>query len=169
MNLRGPAVPSFFLCILITKEQILELAFEHLKSTDKFVTHCTVLPGNHIEILIDGDTPVLISECVNLSRFIEKRFDREKEDFSLEVSSHGATNPLVNVRQYKKHIGKNLEIKLLDGNKEEGELTEIEESGIVIKYKLREKKPVGKGKITVEKTQSIPFNQIKETKIKLKF
>lgn len=154
---------------MITKEHILALAEEHLKTTDKFVTRCTVSPGNHIELLIDGDTAVQISECVELSRFIEKSLDREKEDFSLEVSSHGATNPLVNVRQYKKHIGKTLEVKLLDGNKEEGELSEIEESGIVIKFKVRENKPIGKGKITVEKTQNIPFNQIKETKIKLKF
>lgn len=154
---------------MITKEHILALAEEHLKTTDKFVTRCTVSPVNHIELLIDGDTAVQISECVELSRFIEKSLDREKEDFSLEVSSHGATNPLVNVRQYKKHIGKTLEVKLLDGNKEEGELSEIEESGIVIKFKVRENKPIGKGKITVEKTQNIPFNQIKETKIKLKF
>lgn len=154
---------------MITKEHILALVEEHLKTTDKFVTRCTVSPGNHIELLIDGDTAVQISECVELSRFIEKSLDREKEDFSLEVSSHGATNPLVNVRQYKKHIGKTLEVKLLDGNKEEGELSEIEESGIVIKFKVRENKPIGKGKITVEKTQNIPFNQIKETKIKLKF
>ena len=154
---------------MITKEHILALAEEHLKTTDKFVTRCTVSPVNHIELLIDGDTAVQISECVELSRFIEKSLDREKEDFSLEVSSHGATNPLVNVRQYKKHIGKTLEVKLIDGNKEEGELSEIEESGIVIKFKVRENKPIGKGKITVEKTQNIPFNQIKETKIKLKF
>jgi ribosome maturation factor RimP len=167
--LRGPKVPSFIHQDLITKEQIVELAESHLAATDKFVTKCNVGPGNHIEIWIDGETPVQISDCVSLSRFIEGSLDREKEDFSLEVSSHGATNPLTDKRQFKKHIGKNFEIKLNDGSNAEGELIQLGEEDLTIRYKVRENKPIGKGKITVEKQQTIPFITIKESKIKLKF
>jgi ribosome maturation factor RimP len=155
--------------ILITKEQIFALADEHFKGTDKFVTKVNASTGNHIEVFIDGETAVTISDCVDLSRHIEKSLDREKEDFSLEVSSHGAANPLVNYRQYKKHLGKTFEIKLNDNTKHEGELIEFNEQELTIKYSVRENKPIGKGKITVEKQEKIPFNSIKESKIKLKF
>ncbi len=154
---------------MINKEQILEIAKTHLDGTDKFITKCNVGPGNHIEVLMDGDTAVQISDCVDLSRHIEKSLDREKEDFSLEVSSHGATNPLVHYRQYKKHMGKTFEVKLNDLSKIEGDLIELTEKSITLSYKVRENKPVGKGKITVEKKETIPFNNIKESKIKLKF
>ncbi len=154
---------------MIAKEQILQLAEAHLNGTDKFVTKINVSPGNTIEVFIDGDTAVNIKDCVALSRFIEGSLDREKEDFAIEVSSHGAASPLVNQRQYKKHIGKTFEIKLNDDTKHEGELVEYNENELVIKYSARENKPIGKGKVTVEKKETIPFKTIKESKIKLKF
>lgn len=154
---------------MITKEQILQLAEAHLNGTDKFVTKINVSPGNTIEVFIDGDTAVNIKDCVALSRFIEGSLDRDKEDFAIEVSSHGAASPLVNQRQYKKHIGRTFEIKLNDNSKHEGELVEYNENELIIKYSARENKPIGKGKITVEKKETIPFKTIKESKIKLKF
>lgn len=167
--MRGPTSPLLLRKILITKEKILALAEEHFKETDKFVTKINVTSGNHIEVFIDGDTAVSIKDCVALSRFIEGSFDRDKEDFSLEVSSHGAANPLINFRQYKKHLGKTFEVKLNNDAIHEGELVELNEEGLTLKYSVRENKPLGKGKITVEKQDRIPFNTIKESKIKLKF
>lgn len=154
---------------MISKEYILSLAQTHFEGTDKFVTKVNIGSGNLIEVLIDGDNPVTIKDCVALSRFIEGSLDREKEDFALEVSSHGAASPLVNIRQYKKHIGKTFEIKLIDNSVHEGLLTDFNESDIILTYNARENKPVGKGKITVEKKEIIQFNTIKEAKIKLKF
>jgi ribosome maturation factor RimP len=154
---------------MIAKEQILRLAEEHFKGTDRFITNVNVKPGNLIEILIDGETPVNIKDCVTLSRFIEGNLDREKEDFALDVSSHGAASPLVDKRQYKKHIGKTIELKLEDNTQHEGELVEFSENELTIKYSTRENKTIGKGKVTVEKKETIPFTTIKESKIKLKF
>lgn len=154
---------------MVSKEHILSLAQQHFEGTDKFVTKIHVGTGNTIEVLIDGDTPVNIKDCVALSRFIEGNLDREKEDFALEVSSHGAASPLVNIRQYKKHIGKIFEIKLNDNTVHEGELASFNESEIQLKFTARENKPIGKGKINVEKKETIQFNTIKEAKIKLKF
>jgi ribosome maturation factor RimP len=154
---------------LIAKEQILQLAEAHFNGTDKFVTSINVTSGNVIDVLIDGDTAVTIKDCVGLSRFIEGNLDREKEDFALQVSSHGAVNPLVNQRQYKKHIGKTFEIKLTDDTHHEGELVEFNENELILKYNTRESKAIGKGKVTVEKKETIPFKTIKESKIKLKF
>lgn len=154
---------------MITKEQILDLAHLHLGNGPLFVTGIKIGSDNRINVFIDGDKGVSIADCVELSRFIEKSLDRDKEDFSLDVSSHGAATPLVMPRQYPKHIGRDFEIKLLDGSTAEGTLVECNDEFIKLEYSVRENKPVGKGKVTVTKEQIINYNQIKESKIKLKF
>jgi ribosome maturation factor RimP len=155
--------------ILIAEEHIMQLANNHLENSDLFVTAINIGADNHINVFIDGDRGVSIADCVALSRFIEKNLDREKEDFSLDVSSHGATSPLLSPRQYTKHIGRDLEVKLLDGSKAEGCLVSSNDDHITLQYSLREPKAIGKGKVTVTKEQIIEHKQIKESKIKLKF
>lgn len=154
---------------MITKEHILNLAAEHLKGTDVFVTGIKISSDNSIHLYIDGDKGVTIDNCVALSRAIESKLDREKEDFALDVSSHGATTPLAMPRQYPKHVGRNFEIKLLDGSKAEGTLVMCNPEQIVLEYTVRENKPIGKGKTNVTKQHVINYNQIKESKIKLKY
>lgn len=155
--------------ILITKEQILNLANAHLNGSSVYVTNIKVGADNHISINIDGDKGVNIDDCVALSRAIESALDRDKEDFSLDVSSHGATTPIVLPRQYTRHIGRTLEVKLLDGNKAEGELIKLNDNGFTLRYSVREAKPIGKGKVTVTKEQNLLFSEIKEARIKLKY
>jgi ribosome maturation factor RimP len=154
---------------LISKEHILELAQDHLKDTNMYVTGIKIGSDNHISLFIDGDEGVTIKDCVALSRAIEGNLDRNKEDYALDVSSHGATTPLVLPRQYPKHIGRSFEIKLTDGSKAEGDLVACNNEEIKLEYSTRENKPVGKGKITVVKQQTIKYDQIKESKIKLKY
>jgi len=156
--------------ILIQKEHILTLANQHLEgNTGVFVTDIRIGAGNIIQVFIDGDKGITIDDCVSLSRAIESALDRNKEDFSLDVSSHGATSPLLLPRQYAKHIGRTLEIKLTDGGKAEGELILCNSTGVVLQYSVRENKPVGKGKITVTKQLEVPFANVKEARIKLKY
>lgn len=154
---------------MITKEHILELASKHLQGSDVYVTGLKIGSDNHISIFIDGDNGVNIDNCVSLSRAIEGQLDREKEDFALDVSSHGATTPLTLPRQYRRHLGRTFEVKLLDGSRAEGNLIAFDEREIKLEYSVRENKPIGKGKVTVVKQQIIPFEQIKESRIKLKY
>ena len=154
---------------MISPETIEQLASEHLKNTELFVTGIKIGSDNQINVFIDGDKGVTIADCVALSRFIEGSLDREKEDFSLDVSSHGANKPLLLPRQYTKHIGRGFEIKLIDGGSVEGNLIECNNEEIKLEFSVRENKPIGKGKVTVLKQQTIKYNQIKESKIKLKF
>jgi len=154
---------------LITKEHILKLLNQHLGNGSIFVTGIKVGSDNAIHVFLDGDTGVTIADCVAASRFLEKNLDSEKNDFSLDVSSHGATTPLVMPRQYTKHIGRDFEIKLLDDTKLIGTLTEFNTNELKLEYTEREDKAIGKGKVNVIKHHIIPHNQIKESKIKLKF
>lgn len=137
--------------------------------SDLFLIDFSVSADNAIKVVIDGDNGVLVEDCMFVSRAIEHNLDREKHDFSLEVLSSGATTPLVLPRQYKKHVGRNLEIKTNDDQNIEGELKEVNEQGVVLKWKTREPKPIGKGKVTVTKEADVTFNDIKEAKVKIKF
>ena len=119
-------------------------------------------------IILDGDYEVTVEDCMKVSREIEHNIDREEIDFSLEVASVGATSPLKAVRQYIKNIGRKLEVRTLRG-KFEGELAAVTEDMITLKWKTRESKPVGKGKITVQKKREIALSDIQEAKVILKF
>lgn len=155
--------------ILITKEHILSLATEHLKDSPLFVTGIRISSDQQINLFIDGDQGVTIKDCVELSRAIESNLDRTKDDFALDVSSHGATTPLTLPRQYLKHIGRTFEIRLEDGTKLEADLVACTPENITVETSARENKPLGKGKITVTKQHIINHTQIKESKVKLKF
>ncbi len=150
-----------------TVKELLDKALNERK--DLFLIDFEILSDNTIRIVLDGDQGILVEDCMFVSRAIEHNLDREEQDFSLEVTSSGATSPLVLPRQYNKHVGRNLEVKTNEGDNLEGQLAEANEEGIVLKWKTREPKPVGKGKVTVTKEATIAFGDIKEAKVKIKF
>lgn len=133
-----------------------------------FLIDFTIGSDNKIKVVIDGDHGVTVADCVKISRAIEHNLNREEEDFSLEVASAGAGAPLIMPRQYKKNIGRKLEVETLTA-KYEGDLTVVEENHIVLEWKAREPKPIGKGKVTVQKREEIGFSDIRKAKVVLKF
>ncbi|WP_138432272.1 ribosome assembly cofactor RimP [Winogradskyella algicola] len=150
-----------------TVKDLLNQALDQRK--DLFLIDFEILSDNTIRVVIDGDKGVLVEDCIFISRAIEHNLDREEQDFSLEVTSCGATAPLQLPRQYNKHIGRNLEVKTVEGDKVEGQLVDVNAKDITLKWKTREPKPVGKGKVTVIKEVNIAFENIKEAKVKIKF
>ncbi len=148
-------------------EKLLQEALDQRE--DLFLIDFEVLSDNTIRVVLDGDNGVLVEDCMFVSRAIEHNLDREEQDFSLEVTSAGATSPLILPRQYKKHIGRNLEVKTNDDQKLEGELTEADDEHIVLRWKTREPKPVGKGKVTVTKEVTVIYDNVKQAKVKIKF
>jgi len=150
-----------------TVEDLLQNALNERQ--DLFLIDFSLSGENAIKIVIDGDNGVLVEDCMFVSRAIEHNIDREEHDYSLEVLSSGAATPLTLPRQYKKHVGRNLEVNTLDGQSLEGELTDVNDKGVVLKWKAREPKPIGKGKVTVAKEANVAFENIKEAKVKIKF
>lgn len=136
---------------------------------DLFLISFDVLPDNTIKIIIDGDKGVLVEDCIFISRAIEHNLDREEQDFSLEVLSAGATEPLINVRQYMKNIGRTLSVKTKDNETIEGTLAQANEDKILLEWKTREPKPVGKGKVTVKKEAEIAYDAISKAQVVIKF
>lgn len=154
---------------MISTTLIRELAENKLKENESFLVDITVSAMNKIRVTIDNFKGVSIQECVGVSRFIENQLDRESEDFELEVSSPGLDQPFKVLQQYQKYLGREVEIKLIDGQKTEGKLTAVNKIEIELEQVSKEKIEGKKGKQTVVKKLNLPFEKIKETKIIIKF
>lgn len=151
------------------KEQAEALLDQVLKENPElFLIDFSVSPANHIKIIIDGDNGVALEDCMTVSRAIEHNLDRETTDFSLEVTSPGATEAMTMPRQYQKNIGRKLKVKTSESTIE-GTLVEASDEGVTLEWKAREPKPVGKGKITVVKTKAVPYTEIIKANVVLKF
>ena len=151
------------------KEKVAKLLDKALEENESiFLIDFSISPSNKIKITLDGDHGVTLQDCINFSRAIEHNLDREEEDFSLEVESAGAASPIVLPRQYNKNIGRTLEVKTLE-DKIEGKLTAATAETITLEWKAREPKPVGKGKVTVQKKQEIAISDVQEAKVVIKF
>jgi len=150
-------------------KRVRSLVDEALKENESlFLIDLKMAEDNSIRIVVDGDQGVPLSECIRISRHVEHNLNRDEEDFSLEVTSPSITDPIQDRRQFNKNIGRILQIKT-DTGSFEGKLTEILDDKLVLQWKVREPKPVGKGKITVEKREVFPIENISEAKVKIIF
>lgn len=134
---------------------------------DVFLVDIRIKPTNNIKVFIDGDQGVSIDRLVSYNRKLYKQLEEEQlfpnGDFSLEVSSPGLDEPLRLHRQYVKNIGRLVEVVDLEGKRTEGTLLEVTETGIVVE------EIKGKGKKTESVQHAFSFDNIKTTKIQIKF
>ena len=136
-------------------------------SGDIFLVEVKVIPGNNIKVFLDADNGITIDKCIKINRALYNQIEESdifpNGDFSLEVSSPGVDEPLKLHRQYKKNIGRTIEVTMNDGSKREGKLTGVNDEEIIIEERS------GQGKKTVIKTTNILFNQVKHTKVLVTF
>jgi ribosome maturation factor RimP len=133
-----------------------------------FLIDLSINESNHIRVIIVGDEGVKVEHCMAVSRGIEHNLDREEVDFSLEVLSAGVSEPLTLGRQYQKNLGRTLHIRTKTETIE-GKLTAVDEEDVTLEWKAREPKPIGKGKVTVEKKAVVPYQNIVEAKVMVTF
>ncbi|WP_203294470.1 ribosome assembly cofactor RimP [Luteirhabdus pelagi] len=152
------------------KERVKELIDKALhENPSLFLLDFTVTDDNRIKVIVDGDQGVTVEDCIQLSRAIEHNLDREEEDFSLDVMSAGVSEPLQMPRQYKKNVGRKLKVTTTDNQEIEATLSEATDEAITLNWKVREPKPVGKGKHTVKKEAILPYGEIEQAKVKITF
>ena len=152
------------------KENIQKLLTDALSlQPDLFLIDLHIDNQSRVQVVLDGDNGVSLEQCIKVSRHIEHQLDREVHDFSLEVSSAGATHPLQMARQYKKNIGRKLAIHTIDNDNFKATLTQADDDQITLEWKAREPKPIGKGKHTVVKQLQVPYNQIEKATVQIQF
>ncbi len=147
--------------------ELLKNALDENKSL--FLIDLNISEDNQIRVILDGDKGVTVEDCMAVSRVIEHNLDREEYDFSLEVMSAGVSEPLTLPRQYKKNIGRTLKVKTKKEEKIEGELIAANDESCTLTWSAREPKPVGKGKVTVQKEAILPYKDIMEAKVMITF
>jgi|TARA_B110000211_G_C13946189_1_gene494004 ribosome maturation factor RimP len=159
---------------VINVKKIRQLAEDFLEGSPGFIVDVKVASGNVIRIALENDDRTSITDCVELSRHIEGSFDREEEDFSLDVGSPGLDQPLKVLRQYLKIIGKQIAVNPIDGKKIEGELMSVEEEegefmGLVLKTREKIRIEGRKAREWVDEEHQFKADDLEWTKVIISF
>ena len=132
-----------------------------------FLVDLRIKPANNFTVCVDGDNGSTIEKCVFINRAVYKMIEESgmypEGDFSLEVSSPGLDEPLKLHRQFKKNIGRPVEVLMKDGSKLEGKLVSVNEDKISVE------ETTGKNKKKETKEHDLLFENIKTTKIQVVF
>lgn len=147
---------------MVTKETVLQWINEKLTDSQLVIIELIVSKGK-IQVFLEHPEHVSVSQCALVSKALAKKLEESNEDYEIEVSSPGIDKPFKHMVQYKKYVGKDVDVTLADGNLISGRLLGVNEENILVNKltKLKNKKE--------ETDISIPFSQIKETKLNLKF
>lgn len=157
---------------MISKKRVQELVEERIAELDNglFVVDLNISSGNDISVELDKhEGNVDVNDCISVSRNVEHNLDREKEDFSLNVSSAGLDKGLRVFPQYVKNVGRKVKVKLNEGGNVEGELVEAKPEEIVIRTTRKERIEGKKKKETIIEDIEVSMDDIKQTKIVISF
>lgn len=136
---------------------------------DLFLIDLKISAGDDVTVILDGDNGVSLQDCLDASRAIEFNMNRDEHDFSLQVMSAGLSEPLSTPRQFRKNIGRDLDVLLNDSTKTEGELVKVDDEKITLLLRYRKPKEIGKGKVDVEEEKEIEYKDIKKALVAIKF
>ena len=154
---------------MYSKSEIEKIAAEAIEGTDKFLVEVSVSASNKILVEMDSPQGVNVEDCREMSRFIEGKLDREKEDFELNVSSPGLSKPFRVFQQYAKNVGREVKVEQTDGSSLSGKLVGATEQEIRLTTESKEKVEGKKSKELVVREHLIPMNKIKQTKVIITF
>lgn len=154
---------------MIIIQQIREFVSGYLKETDLFEVEISVSSGNVISVLIDSMKGININDCVKLNKAIESNFDREVEDYELEVSSPGLSLPFKVWQQYIKNIDRTVEVVYKNGLKISGKMVSAEDNTISLEVQKKIKPEGKKRPEIVTELINISLEEVKSTKVVINF
>ena len=154
---------------MIDKNVVTRIVNEWPEGKDYFLVDITVRPDDKIVVEIDHAEGVWIDDCVELSRYIESKLNREEEDYELEVGSAGIGQPFKVLKQYLIHIGTDVEVLAKDGKKYVGVLSDANEENFTITVETKIKPEGAKRPKLVEQDITFTYEEIKYTKYLISF
>lgn len=149
---------------MIDKNKVRELVDQWLADKEYFLVDAGVDETNKITVEIDHKDGVWIEDCCQLSKFIEEHFDREVEDFELEVGSAGIGQPFKVLQQYINSIGYDVELLTADGKKFEGLLKDADADGFTVVTQQKQRVEGKKRPVIVDVEQRYGYNDVKWVK-----
>lgn len=154
---------------MIDKQQLTQTVEQAIEGTSIFIVDIKINPGNAIVVEIDSPESIDIDTCAKITRQIEATFDRDVEDYELEVGSAGLTAPFKVKGQYLKNIGNEVEVLTSDGRKLQGVLTAVDDNDFTIEVAKKVKEPGAKRPTLVMEPTTIEMSNTKSVKYLINF
>lgn len=155
---------------MIAKETVIQIVEDWMEETPFFLIDLRITPENEIDVEFESEEDeVCIDDCVNLSKYLEERLDREKEDFALEVGSAGLGQPFKVLKQYLIHIGEEVEVISKAGQKFAGILKDANEVGFTVMVVRKTKLEGSKKPMSMEVDEKYTFADVKSVKYLIRF
>lgn len=156
--------------IMDFRAKVEQLVHEFLETRkDLYLVDLKISAGDDITVILDGDEGLSLQDCLDASRAVEFNLDREEHDFSLQVMSPGLSEPLKLPRQFKKNMGREIEVLLNSDEKIQGEVVAVDDEKVTLVLRYRRPKLIGKGKEDVVENKEIPYADIKKALVVIKF
>ena len=154
---------------MIDKNVVRNLVEEWLQDKEYFLVDVEISPDDRIVVEIDHADGVWIEDCVELSRYIEDRLDRDEEDYELEVGSAGLGQPFKVPQQYVNFIGKNVEVLDSDGKKVKGVLKSVDGTDFTVTVAEKVKQEGKKRPVLTDVDHTYQMDKVKYTKYLISF
>ena len=127
---------------MIDKELLKQSVEKAIAGTDLFIVDIRISAQNNIVVELDSMGRIDIDTCASVTRAIEKDFDRDVEDYELEVGSAGLTAPFKVRGQYLKNIGNDIEMLTCDGRKLQAVLKAVGDDDFTFEYPVNQVRSV---------------------------
>lgn len=154
---------------MIDKNIVKGLVEEWLQDKEYFLVDVEISVDNKIVVEIDHADGVWIEDCVDLSRFIEDRLNRDEEDYELEVGSAGLGQPFKVAQQYVNFIGKDVEVLDADGKKHKGVLSAVDGNDFTVTVQEKVKLEGKKRPVIQDVEKHFQMDKVKYTKYLISF
>lgn len=154
---------------MIDKQLLTQTIEQAIEGTSIFIVDIKINPGNAIVVEIDSTDNIDLDTCASITRKIEDVFDRDTEDYELEVGSAGLTSPFKVKGQYLKNIGNEVEVLTCDGRKMQGVLTTVDDETFTIEVGKKVKEPGAKRPTIVMEPVTLRIDSTKSVKYLINF
>lgn len=154
---------------MIDKNIVRDLVNQWLEDKEYFLVDVEVSADDRIVVEIDHADGVWIEDCVELSRFIEERLNRDDEDYELEVGSAGLGQPFKVEQQYLNFIGKEVEVLGADGKKVKGVLKSVDGRDFTVSVQEKVKVEGKKRPVMQDVDYGYNMDEVKYCKYLIKF
>jgi len=155
---------------MIQKDLIKQIACQWMENTPFFLVDVQISPENEISIEFESEfDDVKIDDCVDLSKYVEARLDREKEDFALEVGSAGLGQPFKVLKQYEIHLGDEVSVITKAGKKISGVLKSVDRDGFCLSVSRKIRPADSKKAVLVDVDETYLHADVKSVKYLIRF
>jgi ribosome maturation factor RimP len=124
-----------------------------------------------IEIIIDGEKAVTLENCADISRHINDTLEDNKAvkgNFRLDVMSPGVEEPLTEMYQWKRNIGRLVKVQTKEDHHDKtftGRLQEIEDNDLIFELTGAKGAKLGHRR----EKETVPMDHIKTAVVQVEF